>query len=409
MNSMNILKIAQPMNIMGLAQNAEIHFHQQEQVSVFLESNVSGDEKKFGEIATATFFAIRMLSNLSVNETSDKLATFLKAPPEAVHLFASRSATGGFQLIPYPGSQGRKRFLAKLRIDDCMLFDVKAKGFGVFATGVGYYAPMAVIALIRQLSEKRENDPHFLCALGRAAETCGQFHLQRQITLNNQGELAIFVMKAATDVLLDSNSSSLQHDPKRAGHNEMDTTSLLALLDETRNFVTIMTIDTYPNRESQRCVPTFVTVAGFKIHEMSERGEFQTKDGFGMGDLTAFIGHLNMLWMGAFVAATIPIDELVERMASLGYAYHLTDDQIADWHRMARACDGDETSIDRLVAYFDRIVESIATIPGYFVTRSPIWVKLLCDINSAYHEMMRNPDWIADLDSALERGSPRRE
>ena len=97
------------------------------------------------------------------------------------------------------------------------------------------------------------------------------------------------------------------------------------------------------------------------------------------------------------------------QLLSLGYAYHLTDDQIADWHRMARACDGDETSIDRLVAYFDRIVESIATIPGYFVTRSPIWVKLLCDINSAYHEMMRNPDWIADLDSALERGSPRRE
>ena len=45
---------------MNIRTSAEVHFHQQEQVSVYAETNVSGLEQELGEIALMTCFSIRI-------------------------------------------------------------------------------------------------------------------------------------------------------------------------------------------------------------------------------------------------------------------------------------------------------------------------------------------------------------
>ena len=94
--------------------SAEVHFHQQEQLSVYLESNVNEEQEKIGEIGLFPFFSLRMLANFGVNDTSDSLATLLVNAPEAVPLFASGRTTGGFDLIAYPG-HGRNDLASGIR------------------------------------------------------------------------------------------------------------------------------------------------------------------------------------------------------------------------------------------------------------------------------------------------------
>lgn len=171
---------------MNITVQAEINFHQQTQISIYLKSTASADEEKLAEVAFFAMYAIRMLSNLGVNETSNSLASLLADGHQVVQVLASGGSTGGFDLIPYPGNQGRKRFFATLTLTDSSVkFDLKAKGFGFLATGVGYYGPTSVLALLRYLALQRPKDAVFLRCLGGAAEQCGKAHLAGQITVTN--------------------------------------------------------------------------------------------------------------------------------------------------------------------------------------------------------------------------------
>lgn len=69
--------------------------------------------------------------------------------------------------------------------------DLRPKGFGIFATGVGYYAPVSVMALLRYLAEKRASDSAFLASLGKACALCGDFYSEGQITLTNHAQLTL--------------------------------------------------------------------------------------------------------------------------------------------------------------------------------------------------------------------------
>ena len=182
------------------------------------------------------------------------------------------------------------------------------------------------------------------------------------------------------------------------------TARLDRALDETRNFVTRMTVDVYNVRSDQRCAPTFVTVAGGLLRQIHEMGGLRLKDDFGMGELTELIAHLNMFWLTAFFHDKMDVVELAGNMRGVGFAYHLNDEQIADWQNALRNSVGNPSPIGSLLAYFDRIVEPIAQIWGPdFFARSKNWAELLGDINRCYHSMMDNPEWIADLDAALDR------
>ncbi len=177
---------------MNIRNSAEIHFHQQEQVSVYLETTASGLEQEFGEIALMTCFSIRILSNLGVNDASDTLARLLLNGPQGVKEFASGSSTGGFELIPYPGYKGRKQFLLNMVMNNSQFkFDLAQNGFGFLARGFGFYAPIGVLALLRFLSGNRRQQDAFLSSLGQATEYCGYLHLQRRIRLGNHPDLAM--------------------------------------------------------------------------------------------------------------------------------------------------------------------------------------------------------------------------
>jgi len=190
---------------MNITEQVEIHFHQQEQVSIYLESTASSNQAKLGEVALCSMYAIRMLSNLGANETSNNLASFLAGGNHVVQAFATGASTGGFDLIPYPGSYGRKRFLAKLTLtDSAVRFDLKPKGFGLLATGVGYYGPISVFALLRFLAQQRSEDADFLDSLGRAVAQCGQAHLAGQITLTNHYEILLAILAAHSGRYLNS-------------------------------------------------------------------------------------------------------------------------------------------------------------------------------------------------------------
>src|SRR5271157_1860194 len=187
-------------NMMSIRNGAEVHFHQQEQVSIYLETTAWGLEQEFGEIALMTCFSIRILSNLGVNDTSDTLARYLLDGPQAVKEFATGSITGGFELIPYPGCKGRKRFKLDMILNQSDFnFQLAQIGFGFLARGFGFYAPISVFALLRFLSSHRRQQDAFLSSLGLATAYCGSLHLQRRITLGNHRELAAAVLANSCD------------------------------------------------------------------------------------------------------------------------------------------------------------------------------------------------------------------
>ena len=159
---------------MNIVEKSEVHFHEQERLSVYLESNSSCELEKVGEIGLLTMFALRMLSNLGKSQEADGLAQALCRAEDIVPLFATGQATGGFELIPYPGYEGRKRFYATFLLrDDELRLDMTPKGFGLLGTGLRYYAPVAVLGMLRHLAMKRATDGAYLQRLATAASFCG--------------------------------------------------------------------------------------------------------------------------------------------------------------------------------------------------------------------------------------------
>ena len=61
-----------------IAVNAEVHFHEQELVSIFHETNVADSEDQFAELVFAGAFAIRSMSNLGPHAVTDSLAKYLQ-------------------------------------------------------------------------------------------------------------------------------------------------------------------------------------------------------------------------------------------------------------------------------------------------------------------------------------------
>lgn len=191
------------MYIVGMA---EIHFHKQEQLSVFLESNSSGDFEKAAEIGLLTMVVLRTLNMLAGCPEADNLARILNGAREVVGAFAARQATGGFELIPYPGFEGRKRFYPKLELHDNLIqFEFRPTGFDERGTGLNYYAPIAVLGLLRELAIKRANDRDYLARLVVAAVFGSNAHTHHHIDSDNEVELGVSGVMASCGELLQQN------------------------------------------------------------------------------------------------------------------------------------------------------------------------------------------------------------
>jgi hypothetical protein len=188
----------------SLRVSVEIHFHEQEKASVFIESNCSDEMLKFGEIGLFSSFCIRQFSNLGVHAVTDQTATMLTTVPEVIQHLASGQVTGGFELVPYPGYKGRKVFEGQFDFTGSgPRFDMKARGFGWFSRGMGYYAPVSLVVILRYLAQKRRADMVYLMSLGYAAVLCGEFHLSRRITLLNHPNLVSMILAESCGSFVD--------------------------------------------------------------------------------------------------------------------------------------------------------------------------------------------------------------
>jgi hypothetical protein len=173
-----------------VAINAELHFHEQEVVSIFHESNVSGTDEKFAELVFAGAFAIRSMSNLGMNEVTCALGQQLQLVGQIINDAPDEILTPKPKIVPYPGYQGRKRFVSSLVLTkEQMKLDYSAKGFGLLARGVDYYVPAAVNPLFRYFASRRLYDSEYLNALANISAASGQLQLEQQIQVSNHPQL----------------------------------------------------------------------------------------------------------------------------------------------------------------------------------------------------------------------------
>jgi len=179
---------------MNIQSNLEINFHQQDEVSVFLENTASDREEKFGEILLFCSFTLRTLVNFGNHSVASSLAQLLSQVKGNLKDLMNHKGADEPKIIEYPGSQGRKRFVVSLRCsDENFNFQYNAKGFGFLASGMGYYAPNAVTILMKYLAKRRQDDKEYIEALENAAEQCGGIYFSGQLSIPNQSQIALMI------------------------------------------------------------------------------------------------------------------------------------------------------------------------------------------------------------------------
>lgn len=385
---------------MNIFEQAEIHFHQQEQLSVFLESNSSDDIQKAGEIGLLTMFALRMMFNMDVCETTDNLAKFLIGAETAVPAFASGAATGGFQLVPYPGHAGRKQFILKFHLTGGQLkFDLDYKGFGWFATGMGYYGPIAVIGTLRQLAIKRADDPVFLERLAGAAVLCGQAQLGRKISMQNQSQLGFTFLTAVGgeyfipqpdvpeqfDRLWHVAAQFLAHAGAEAG---WPRPAVARLITFTASVHAVLRQFCYDGKQ------------GPPYSQMRDRVASWTLD-----DALRFAGTMQFFSYCATAKGTTA-EKLDAILTLTGAAYRLSDEEVADWRDFTLTSLPDENSFPTKLS--GRLAAAINPMFGLQTqAHAPegsaglAWLQFTGLIQAEIKRRMNDPKWQAVVDDMM--------
>ena len=201
---------------------AQIHFHQQDEASVFFEDNAHGLVEVVGEIHLFVLFALRQMSNLGTH--LDPLAEVLVRTEEGIELFASGQDIGGVRLIRYPGTPGMRQFLLSGQFGSMgnrqASFDMKTRGFGFMWKGMGYYGPVAVTTLLRFLAVRRAKSPRYLQCLAQAGVGCGAAHLARKISVTNQTPLSFAILQPIAALMIAEERQG-EEDRQRAEQPKM--------------------------------------------------------------------------------------------------------------------------------------------------------------------------------------------
>lgn len=170
----------------------EVHFHQQDEASVLLESATDTEDEPLGEILLSSLVGARMICNLGSSEQALALATMFSEAN--AQLFQQLDGDPDAPTLgPYQGSKGRRGFLVALEVtDDKSNFKVKSWGLGPLARGAGYYAPNAALLLVRYLIKRREGQGQYLTALCGALQTVGTAFRAGDLTLRSQAQIAMW-------------------------------------------------------------------------------------------------------------------------------------------------------------------------------------------------------------------------
>lgn len=181
-------------NKMNIKSNLAIHFHQQDEASVFLENTANDREEKFGEILLFCLFALRTMSNFGNQPTAGQIAMLLSQMNGELKNFIKHEDLDSPRLIDYPGTQGRKKFIVTLNAsDDNFSFKYKPKGFGILGKGINYYAPNAIFLLLRYLVNRRLKDKEFIKGLEKAATQCGEVFNNGNLAMSNEIQIATMI------------------------------------------------------------------------------------------------------------------------------------------------------------------------------------------------------------------------
>jgi hypothetical protein len=195
---------------MKLDADLAIDFYQQDEVSVFLETSVSGDREKFAEILTFAMFALRQMYCLGPSDVTNGLAELLASAAIGVEGWASGVSDNTVRLVAYPGSKGRRGFACQLRFsDDSLRFDMQPRGFGLLSQGVGYYSPAAVTAFLKYLVLRRRQDAQYLDRLASAAVMCGQVCIDGHLEMSNQARWGMLISVSTAGDYLEKNVQPL--------------------------------------------------------------------------------------------------------------------------------------------------------------------------------------------------------
>jgi len=176
----------------------QVDFYQQDEASLFLESNAPGDLHDFGEIVLFDCFTLRQMHNLVRAPASMVLASLLGSIHGVVDVLELVTTTPQDfpRLVDYRGIPGRKRFLATLDFNtERASFILKPRGFGLLGKGVNYYAPHSVILLLKYLASRHISDSEYLARISRAANICAMVFVQRKVTTFTQAGLAVGIAR----------------------------------------------------------------------------------------------------------------------------------------------------------------------------------------------------------------------
>lgn len=175
------------------------------------------------------------------------------------------------------------------------------------------------------------------------------------------------------------------------------------LIDEVRDFATMLAKDTYVDLKSQRCVPTFFLAAASNLMPVCEKGGLQLTEQLDFRCVCTLFANLNMLWFSAYFANRLPFADFEMNSRGIGLSYHLSDLEIANWmEATADSLAKPDSRLVEIIAYFDVVVGSVAKIWGSNTSsRRQNWLIILGDVNSSYHALMNNPAWISDIDRVL--------
>lgn len=199
---------------MNIGMSLEIHFHQQDEASIYLESNTSGEDEMFGEILLFCCVALRQMVNFGINHpTSSALAMLLTQISNSIVQIANYENPNTPKLVDYKGSPGRKRFVASLGyINGKLNFQFNAKGFGLLAREMEYYAPNSVLVLLRYLVKKRINDRDFISRLSRSVENCGKAYYSGQLSVLTQHQIALMIADETLKKILQKAHEKLKEE-----------------------------------------------------------------------------------------------------------------------------------------------------------------------------------------------------
>lgn len=164
-------------NRMRFRSRLEVHFHDQDQASIFYETTAVDADNPFAELLIFCMYACRQMYSLAFGGdstgSSRSLAEFLTGIPKNLLELLVTDLPSTARLVPFPGNSGRKRFIAELACNGTVNFQMHTKGFGFLAKGVGYYSPNSVYLFLQYLTVRRAKDTAYLTALQKAARDCG--------------------------------------------------------------------------------------------------------------------------------------------------------------------------------------------------------------------------------------------